>query len=319
MNVRRIFEKIIENWPAKVLAVVLAIILSVFHQISTLVEDSFSIPIKIENSGYLVPAKPYQKIVRVTLRSDEKNINSVDRADIEVYVDLLKITEPGSYKMPVLVRKTGTAVGVDPLEININPAEIEIDLEYKMTKYVPVTPNFRGYLESGYEMVSYTLDPSQVEIEGPQSIITSVTGLSTDYIELTGRKSNFVTTSRILSTDPLMVVRGSGVVEFRGSIQELIMIRNFEQLPISVIGLNSRFAAKLSITQGAVRIEGSQNALENYTPMGSVLSIDCSNIEHTGTVTLPVAVAVPLQFELIRYEPMEVTVTIEPNHGDTRE
>jgi YbbR domain-containing protein len=150
LNVKKIFEKAIENWPAKVLSVVLAIILFVFHQISTLVEESFSAPLTIESSGQLVPSSSYDESVRITLRSDERNINSVDREDIEVYVDLMKIETPGTYSVPVMVRKTGTAVGVDPLEIRVNPSEIEITLDYRTAKSVSVTPNFRGNLDSGY-------------------------------------------------------------------------------------------------------------------------------------------------------------------------
>jgi YbbR domain-containing protein len=315
--VRKIFEKTIENWPAKVLSVALAIILFVFHQISTLVEESFSSQLNIESSGQMVPSNSYEESVRVTLRSDERSINSINQEDIEVYVDLTQMEMPGTYNVPVLVRKTGSAANVDPLEIRVNPAEIEIDLDYNATKSVAVTPRFRGSLDNGYEMVSYSLEPTQVEIQGPRSIIDSVTSLSTENIELTGRRSNFVTTSRITAQDPLMRFQGSGMVEIQGFIQELIMTRNFDNLPIAVTGLNNRFTARLNIDQGSVRIEGNQNALADYILWGTVLSLDCSNVENIGTVEIPVAVSVPPQFSLISYEPMSVSLTVEAN--DTEE
>ncbi len=313
MDARKIFEKIVENWPAKVLSVVLAIVLFVFHQLSTLVEESFSAPLNIESSGDLIPSKSYDQSARVTLRSDERTINTVDRDDIEIYVDLLNIDIPGTYTVPVLVRKTGSAANVDPLEIRVNPAEIEINLDYKVSKSVPVTPNFRGSLDNGYEMISYSLAPNQVEIEGPQSVIESVDSLSTESIELAGRRSNFVTTSRVMSPAPLMSFKGSGIVEVQGRIQELIMTRNFDNLPITISGLNNRFTASLNIDRGSVRVEGSQNALADYILWGTVLSLDCSNIESTGTVEIPVTVTVPPQFSLIRHEPMSVSVSIEAN------
>jgi YbbR domain-containing protein len=315
LDAQKIFEKIIENWPAKVLSVVLAIILFVFHQISTLQEESFSSPLIIESNGQLVPSNSYEESVRVTLRIDERNINAIDREDIEIYVDLMNMENPGTYHVPVLVRKTGTAVGVDPLEIRVNPSEIEIDLDHNTAKSVPVTPNFRGYLDSGYEMVSYSIEPTQVEIEGPRSIIDSITNLSTENIELTGRRSNFATTSRVAVPDHLIHFQGSGVVEVQGFVEELVMIRNFDNLPITVTGLNNRFTASLNIGEGSVRVEGSQSALADYILWGTVLHLDCSNIENAGTVEIPVTVTVPPQFSLIRYEPMSVTVTIEANNN----
>lgn len=316
MDVRKIFEKAIENWPAKVLSVVLAIVLFVFHQISTLEEDSFSALLRVESNGQLVPSNIYEESVRVTLRSDARTLNSIDRQDIEVYVDLLKMENPGTYHVPVMVRKTGTAAGVDPLEVRVNPSEIEITLDYNITKSVPVTPNFRGNLDSGYEMISYSLEPTQVEIEGPRSILDSTTSLSTDYIELTGRRSNFVTTARILTSNPLMRFQGSGLVEVHGAVEELIMIRNFDHLPIVTTGLNDRFTASLNIREGSVRFEGSQNALADYILWGTVLSLDCSNIERAGTVEIPVTVSVPPQFSLVRYEPMSVSVMIDVRSED---
>jgi YbbR domain-containing protein len=278
-----------------------------------LVEDSFSSPLSIESNGQLVPSSSYDESVRITLRSDERNINAINREDIEVYVDLMGINNPGTYRVPVSIRRTGTAVGVDPLEIRVNPSEIEIDLDYNIAKSVSVTPNFRGTLDSGYEMISYSLEPTQVEIEGPRSIIDPVTSLSTDYIELTGRRSNFATTSRILASNPLMRFQGSGVVEVQGFVQELIMIRNFNNLPITISGLNNRFTADLNIDQGSVRVEGSQNALADYILWGAVLNLDCSNVETSGIVEIPVTVTVPPQFSLISYEPMSVSVTIAMN------
>ena len=316
LNIKAILKKIVENWPAKVLSVVLAIILAVFHQMSTLGERSFSAPLKIEGNSSLIPSKPYDGVIRVTIRADDRSKDTIRDEDVEAYVDISKVKESGSYNLPVLVRKKGTAVGVEPLEISVNPPEVEIALDQKMTKSVPVTPNFRGYLESGYELVSYTLEPSQVDIEGPRDVISNASGLTTDYIELNGRKANFTTTSRILSTDPLMVIRGAGIVEVRGFIQELIMIRNFDNLPVTVTGLNSRFNARLNVSTGSIRIEGNLNSLEGYTPWGTILSLDCSNIEESGILTLPVTVAIPPQFTLIRYEPMEVTVIIEEKLGD---
>lgn len=317
LDARKIFEKTIENWPAKVLSVVLAIILFVFHHISILEEASFSAPLHIQSNGQLVPSNAYNTSIRITLRSDAKNLNSIDREDVEVYADLTQMEVPGTYHVPILVRKTGSAVNVDPLEIRVNPAEIEIDLDYKVSKSVPVTPNFRGSLDSGYEMISYYLEPTQVEIEGPSSIIDSVTSLSTENIELTGRRSNFVTTSRIASQDALMRFPGSGVVEVHGFIKELTMMQNFDNLPITVSGLNNRFTAKLNIDRGSIRVEGSQNVLADYILWGTVLSLDCSDIESPGTVEIPVTVTVPPQFSLIRYEPISVSLTIEENTEET--
>ncbi|MDL2229227.1 hypothetical protein LJC14_03145 [Treponema sp. OttesenSCG-928-L16] len=312
MNSRKLLERLVNNWPAKMLSVALAVILFIFHRMSVLEERFFSVPLKIETNGNLVPSNSYPRMVRVTLRGEANSIYPIVEDDIEAYMDLTAYTEEGFYKAPVQVRKKGTAVGVEPLEINVDPVELSVSLDQKMSKYVPVTPIFRGYLESGYELVSYTMDPVQVEIEGPQGIINSVTELSTDFIELGGRKEDFTTTVHLLSRDPLIVMRGTGTVQFRAYVQELIMVRNFDGQPIAVNGLNSKFRAELESPAGSVRLEGSQIQLADYVPWGNMLTIDCSNIEDEGSYILPVTANIPPPFRLVRHEPMEALVRIYP-------
>ncbi|WP_223292735.1 CdaR family protein [Breznakiella homolactica] len=320
MNGRKFFEKAVENWPAKVLSVALALVLFVFHEMSMLEDRFFSVPLKIETNGNLVPSSSYPRMIRVSLRGEANSIYPILEDDIEVYVDLTKYNDPGFYKAPIQIRKKGTAVGVDPLEINVDPLEIAVGLDQKLSKYVPLTPSFRGYLETGYELVSYTMDPSQVEIEGPQGIINGITELPTDYIELNGRHENFTTTVRVLNRDPLMMIRGSGTVEFRGFIQELIMLKNFDNLLIGITGLNDKFLASPEVSVGSVRLEGGQNRLEDYIPWGAIMTLDCANIDEPGTYSIPVQVTVPPLFTVVRYDPQEVIVEIIPSeHEDDHE
>jgi hypothetical protein len=241
--------------------------------------------------------------------------------DIEAYIDLTKYSDPGEYRAPVQIRKKGTAQGVDALEIGVDPLEVFIALDQRISKYVPLSPNFQGYLEPGYELVSYTLEPSQVVIDGPLGVVTGISELSTDFIELTGRNADFSATVRILNRDPLLVIRGNGAAEFKGFVRELIIIRNFDKLPIMINGLDDRFIAAPEISQGSLRLEGGQTELGNYTAADTVLSLDCSSIDEEGIYVLPISVLIPPMFTLIRTDPEQVMVQVrrKPENGEEEE
>jgi hypothetical protein len=312
---RKILAGVAENWHVKVLSVAAAFILFVFHHMSLLEDRFFSAPLRVETNGNLVPASSYPRMVRITLRGEANSIYPILEDDIEAYLDLTRHISEGTYRAPVQIRKKGTALGVEPLEISVDPLEVSIELDQKISKYVPLTPNFQGYLESGYELVSYTLTPTQVVVDGPLRLMSGLSELFTDFIELGGRSEDFIATVHIMNRDPLLVIRGDGMTEFRGLVRKFIMIRSFENLPIEIRSLDGEFEGTPAIETGSIRIEGPQSELEAFEPGANTLYLDCSQITESGVYTLQVQADIPRVFTLIRSDPSYVTVRAVPRNG----
>ena len=317
MNIRKILDGLVDNWAAKVLALAVAIVLFMFHRMSALEERFFSVPLRVQTDGTLVPASPYPRMVRVSLRGEANSVFPILEEDIEAYLDLAKYKSEGVYKAPVLIRKKGTAVGIDPLEVHVEPLEVAVAVERKLTKTVPVTPSFRGYLEAGYELSSYIVEPSLVELSGPTSLVERVADVTTDFVELSGRKEDFSVKVKVVNRDSLLTIRGDGQVEFRGSIQQSVMIRTIDHLPIVISGLPEGFIARPQVNFGSVKLQGSQNDLESYVPDASFLSLDCSDVNGEGMYLLPLVVSSPPNFAVVRYDPLEVAVEVVRS-GDAR-
>jgi YbbR domain-containing protein len=309
VDYKKILTRISEKWPAKVLSVVAAIFLFAFHRMGDLQERFFSVPLRLDINSNLVPGSSFPRNVRVTLRGDANSIYPIEEDDIEVYADLSMFAEPGTYKVLVQIRKKGTAAEAETLEISLDPIEISLELDTKMSKYVPLSPSFQGYLESGYEMVSYTLEPNQVVIDGPLKLLTEISELSTESIDLRSRNTDFSSRVRIMNPNPLLVLRGDGMTEFQGFIRELIEIRNFDNLPITVTGLDDAFEALLEPATASVRIQSVQNQLDDFDAQ-NILTIDCSAVNEEGTYDLPLVVTVGTELTVDRSEPETVRVTI---------
>ncbi|MDR1178155.1 MAG: hypothetical protein LBK64_04945 [Spirochaetaceae bacterium] len=310
MNASKILEKATENWFAKVASIFVAIVLFVFHRVSALEERFLSVPLTVRAANNLVPSNSYPRIARVSLRGEPNSIFLIMDSDIEVYVDLSPYTEPGSYQVPVELNKTGTALGIEPLELRVDPLEIPLELDYRDRKLVPVRPGFGGSPEQGYELESYTLDPSQVELVGPRKRLEKINDLSTDHIELQGRSAGFMSQVHVVNSDPLINIQGSGSVEVRAFIRDRVVRKNFENIPIQFKGLDNRLAHDGQNLYGRVILEGGQNPLENLVLPAGALYVDCSGITLPGSYTLPVhAEALPL-FEAAGFEPGSVSVKI---------
>jgi YbbR domain-containing protein len=310
LNSKKLIAGIAENWPAKVISIALAIVLFVFHRMSLLEERFFSVPLGVETNNTLVPAGPYPGMIRITLRGDANTIYPIMEDDIQAYIDLDKYTEPGTYRAPVQIHKKGTALRVETLEISVDPLEVSLALDERMSKTAPVKAKFRGALEPGYELSEYTLDPAHVVIEGPAGLLTDVKELSTDFIELSGRSGDFSAAVRLLNQEPLLSIRGSGLIEFQGLVREQLRVQNFENLPIMIDKLDDQFSGVLEISSGSVRIEGGQIMFDRIQDQDVGLSVDCSSIDGVGEFLLPVSALFPAMFTLIRQDPENVRIHI---------
>ena len=317
MNYKLLFARTVNNWPAKVLALALAIILFVFHRMATLEERFFSVPLYIENLNAMMPSSYYPRMIRVTLRGETHGIFSIMEDDIEVFVNMEDLITPGTYRVPVQWRKKGTAVGIDPLQINVDPSEIIFSLDQRISRIVTLDARFRGQPEPGFIMTSYTLNPNQVIIDGPAGLMGAISELPTELIDLEGRRSNFNMTVNIINDDPLIVIRGRGASEFTGRINQVIPVRNIANLPITITGLREGFIGVLERNSANVHIEGeNQQEVGRFEPPLGFLRVDCSGITEPGAYILRVQTEA-VENMSFRVEPAEVgiRISVQENTG----
>jgi YbbR domain-containing protein len=319
VSLSKFFAKVIENWPAKVLSLALAILLLIYHRMSLLETRIFFTPVVVEQLSAMMPSNSYPRIIKVSLKGESQNLKSILEEDIEVYVNLREIKTPGTYNAAGQWRKKGTAQGVEPLQITVDPMEITCSLDHKISKFVPIAVNLAGQVEAGYNMNSYSIEPNQVVVEGPATLMGSLSELNTELIDLTGRINDFSVSASLLHSDPLIVIRGDGIVNFSASISQIIPVRNISNVPIVITGMNEQFAGELEIKTANIHIEGyNRDTVESFVPPNDFLRVDCSEISESGDYVLSVLVraAAGLSF---RVEPREVRIqitVIEIEDGD---
>jgi YbbR domain-containing protein len=210
-----------EKWPVKVLSLAAALIISVFYRMNNLETRFFTAPLRIESSETLVPAVVFASAVRVSLRGEADGIQPILEEDIEAYIDLGRYTNEGSYRVPVQIRKKGSALGVEPLEISVLPVEIPLLLEQKVTRNVDVFPVLQGTVAEGYELTYQALIPGSVVAEGPRSVLDSHIEFNTEIINLDRRYDDFSIMVNIITDNPLISIHGNRMLEFRGSISRI--------------------------------------------------------------------------------------------------
>ncbi len=310
MKSSRFLRRLFGNWPAKVLSLVVALLLVVFNNISRLEERYVSIPLELRLPDNLVAASAYPTRVRVTLRGESEGVQRILDDDIEAYLDLRRYEGEGVVSTSVRIDRTGTALGVDPLEIYVEPAEVSIALEEKARKSLEVEPSLSGFVPVGYQLSGYQISPTSVEVEGPQSEVAPLEEVVTEDIELAGRRNDFSVRVRLVRPSPGVSFLGGDVVEFRGIVEEAVILNTFEPVETVVIDLAPSLTISSALPTGSVRVQANQLDLENVTADQVQIVADASGITGPGRYTLNARPEVPQGLAVLRFEPQTVDVQV---------
>ena len=222
MNNTKLISKLLDKWPVKVLSLAAALLISIFYRMSTLQTRFFTVPLLVETSDTMIPVNSLANAVRISLRGDPDGIQQILEDDIEAYIDLGRYTYEGTYMAPVQIRKKGTSVGIEGLEISVTPIETMVVLEQYIRRSIPIFPVFSGTIAYGYELTDQQIIPEEVIAEGPRSALENKNEFNTEIIDIDRRFENFSVRVNIINNNPLVIIHGDKMIEYRGNINRII-------------------------------------------------------------------------------------------------
>jgi YbbR domain-containing protein len=310
LRTRRFFERILENWPAKIISLAVALVLFLFYRIVNLEERFFNVPLSIEVPENFTVSGNYPRSVRITLRGREEEIFHILEEDIVASADLSGYANEGEYKVPVEIEKKNTALREESIEVTVEPSEVAVALDRTMKKSLDVLPSVSGYPANGYELSQYFITPSTVELKGPASIVGELERVLTEEINVDGKTETFTVRIPLDLDEEVSVISGEKVVEFHGIIQERVILKTFEDVDLITLDLEPEFTIENIVKSGSIQVQGTQNHLLDTEPGQLRLVVDCSDVRSPGTYTLAVKPDVPLGLLVLNYRPQNVTYII---------
>jgi hypothetical protein len=310
MRGRRLSRALLADLPVKVICLTAAVILLLFHRVTTLTERFFSVPLAVSTPSGLAVASAFPKTVRITLRGAEESIFPILEEDVEANVNLETHRSAGVYRAEVKVTRKGTAQNIEPLEINVEPQEINFTLEPLMERRVSVVPDLRGSPAYGYELVQSVVSPANVVIRGAKSRVQGVTALPTEEIDLTGRTSSFASKVKLILPNSLVRVAGETSADFRATIQESMIMRQLDGVQLVPMDLSTHLALKALPGAGTMKIQGAQLVVDGVRGDQVHLLLDCSVVRRPGQYTLHVRPETLPNATVLDWTPRDLLVDI---------
>ncbi len=303
-------QSVLDRWPVKILCIALAVVLYILFRINTLTEKQITVPLEVVTSEGFVVSSDHPGNVNIILRGEEDDIRGILNEDVEAYVNLAPYPEEGEYQVPIEFRKKGTALQPEALEIRSRPREITLSQERRTVRSLVVKPEISGFPALGYELTQYFVSPSSVTAIGPQSQMVELNELTTEIIDLSGRRGDFTVTTRIVKPSSQITIPGGEVVEFRGIVDESVVIRTIADREVVVFDLAEDLHIAEDLPRVSLTVQGSQLTVESVRPQDMTFYVDGSQIRRPGTYILPLKMDIPPGLAVLQLLPREVEITV---------
>ncbi len=310
MAKEKFLDRLLSDWPAKALSLMAALLLFFFQTVNRLEERPLSVPLSVVAARDFVPASAYPRTVRLILRGESNAVHAILENDLEASADFSGFDSAGIYRVSIQVTKKGSALDIDPLQIRVEPPDVEVRLERRDSKSVPVEPDFRGFLDPGYELASWSIEPRTVEVSGPESLVAKAVDVGTEYVELTGRSQDFTAAVRLARRDSLLEVIGPDTVQFSATVRRATASRSFEGVAVATVSLDPLFALSAPLPAATLRVAGARDLVDTWTPGPGALFLDLAEVDAPGAYTVPVLVALPEGMQAEAWFPESVEIVV---------
>ena len=310
MKTKQLFEKLTENWQAKVICFGLALGLYVVHITSLLDRKTYTVPLKVVADGGMYPMSDYPEYVRITVRSTAENIAETLQSDFTATIDLTKYEKEGSFSVPVSVHLSPKLLLMDPFEIKLNPESVSMRLEEKTLKYVSVAPSLSGEVPHGYAVTKMSVEPATVEIVGPRRAVDETKQVYTSAIDVTALTVPKTFEASLQNINSLLAINPAKSYTVHVDVAEEPLVKKFTDVPVRLLFLPEALEAEGEAPKISFDVAGTVPTLEDYELSESAVYADCSVIDKAGTYDLPVHITLPSYFQIENQSAETVSVAI---------
>jgi YbbR domain-containing protein len=312
---QRVGASLTRDVGLKIISLIFAVSIWAWVQGKQVVEERTRARVSYSWPADLVPATVVPKTVVVTVRGPQGLLHQVDRSDLGIAIDLGESTKgPASVDFsdqPFSGLPAGLTV------VQVSPPAMDIVMDRPLEREVPIRAVTAGDPPAGYRVVEVRIEPQRVELVGPQSILSNISEVSTDIIDVSTLTATRTFTVNLAIPDRTVDAGIHDTTQVTVQVETVNGERTFNDVPVMLRTPGwsaSPGMAKVSFA-GPVGALGSMDPqrihlmlhLPNPLPSGNTveLSISAGTLTGGDAKDLPVQVVHPADGDLVH--PLSVT------------
>lgn len=170
------------NLGLKALSICIAVLLWLVVADERVVERVLHVPIAFQNlpAGLELVGVP-PDTVEVRVRGSSGALSRLALGDLSTVVDL-RTARPGHRLFQLTPGHVSVPYGIQVMQVG--PSTLAIEFETTGRRTLPVEPDIEGRPARGYEVTMVTVEPSSVEVEGPESVLERLKAAVTEPVSI---------------------------------------------------------------------------------------------------------------------------------------
>ena len=311
MSIKKIRERITENFAVKIICLIIAVFIFFFHELSSMETKTLAVPLHVHSLGNTVVLSGLEEtpFIRISVRGKKDDIASISENDLNAFVDISTAEGKGSYKFPVLVKKDSRISAIEALEIRIRPESVNLELDENFTKSVEIEPAVTGLPAYGYEKAAFFVNPKKVKISGPKTLVEKISTLSANAVDISGASADVVRQVSLINPSDKIRIENP-VVEVEAKIRAKGLTRTFTQIQVNFTGLPENITLENDYAAVDLSVEGDILTLEKLSSSAIVLTASCASIERSGTYSVMITPVLPRGVKLLSISADELFIDV---------
>ena len=291
----------------KVMAVALATLLWLIVAGDHLVERSMRVPLEFRNipSAIEIVGEPPTS-VDVRLRGSSALLSRLEPREIVAVLDLGS-ARPGSRMFHLRNDEVRAPYGVEVAQVV--PGTIALEMEKSVRRTVPVVPALDGQPAPGFVLGRATADPESVEVAGPESRLRTLTGATTEPVDVTGARNRVSDVVTVGVADAAVRLVKAQTARVSVEVMPAPGERELPGVPVRYHNLGSGLGAQIKPVLTKVTVRGRRDAIQGLRPGEVEAFVDLAGLG-PGRYNLRVQVDPSRDFGVSSIEPAVVDVTI---------
>ncbi len=305
MNITNVF---FNKWQPKLVSILIAIGLFFYVNGIKNSERVINIPlVKTNKPNFLVAVKPLPKYVKVKITGPMSKISLIDPANIKATLDM-RTAKYGKNIFYVSLKYDNYYNDVSVEKID---DEIRRRIDFLRTKIVPLSITTVNKAHKYYQLSSIEIEPKQVKIFGPKSVIDKMNRIIIKPINIDGVRKSFSEQVKADFKGANVSIKDKQPIVVQIKIDMLIQTKIFKNVDVRPINLSEKLdIADNRLPKVTIRIRGAAKLVDKIDEDDIKTIVNFSRIRHTGRYTLPVRSTISTSSVAIKVVPKWVVINV---------
>jgi len=216
-------------------------------------------------------------------------------------------------------RKLSFQVDINPAQISLPfgmrvesvlPRRLDIKLEMKSSKIVPIKAQLFGELPDKLSMEKLEVIPSEVEVNGPRSVVTNIKFLTTKPIDIHDLVGQETLSADVNIIDERLNLTGGPKVVLSYKLKAASSNLILKDLPIKFLAENKTVEAKIKVAN--LKLLVPEKIMKNRSNISSSVQVWADIPQNSkGRLEVPLRVIHPPSMMLLEISPKSIIVNIQ--------